>query len=87
MQPPTPRSYALAVPTGDYPRKTPVPLSIDIHTVHCGSTVDGALELIVIKSGTRRTRAPTREFKSRLLDLTTAPDRQVCAFDLAERRS
>ena len=36
----------------------------------------GALELIVIKSDwERRTRALTREFKSRLLDLTTAPGR------------
>lgn len=48
----------------------------------------GALELIVIKSDwERRTRALTREFKSRLLDLTTAPVGTVCAFDLVERRS
>ena len=41
MQPPTPRSYALAVRTGDYPRKTPVPLYMDMHTVHGGAAVDG----------------------------------------------
>jgi hypothetical protein len=40
MQPRTPRSYALAVPTGDYPRKTLVPLYMDIHTVHGGASVD-----------------------------------------------
>jgi hypothetical protein len=61
MQPPTPRSYALAVPTGDYPRKTPVPLSIDIHTVHCGATVAGALELIMIKSDWDATHPSPRE--------------------------
>ena len=44
MQPRTPRSYALAVPTGDYPRKTPVPLYMDIHTVHGGATVDGVAQ-------------------------------------------
>ena len=44
MQPRAPRSYALAVPTGDYPRKTPVPLYMDIHTVHGGATVDGVAQ-------------------------------------------
>jgi hypothetical protein len=44
MQPRTPRSYALAVPAGDYPRKTLVPVYIDIHTVHGGATVDGVTQ-------------------------------------------
>jgi hypothetical protein len=44
MQPRTPRSYGLAVPTGDYPRKTLVPLYMDIHTVHGGATVDGVAQ-------------------------------------------
>ena len=44
MQPCTPRSYALAVPTGDYPRKTLVPLYVVIHTVHGGATVDGVAQ-------------------------------------------
>ena len=44
MQPCTPRSYALAVPTGDYPRKTLVPLYMVIHTVHGGATVDGVAQ-------------------------------------------
>jgi hypothetical protein len=39
MRPRTPRSYALAVPTGDYQRKTLVPLYMDIHTVRGGATV------------------------------------------------
>jgi hypothetical protein len=43
MQPRTPRSYALAVPTGDDPRKTLVPY-MDIHTVHGGATADGAAQ-------------------------------------------
>ena len=41
MQPRIPRAYALAVPTGDYPRKTLVPLCMDIRTVHGGATADG----------------------------------------------
>jgi hypothetical protein len=41
MQPRTPRSYALTVPTGDYPRKTLMPLYLGIHTIHGGATVDG----------------------------------------------
>jgi hypothetical protein len=41
MQSRTPRSYAQAVPTGDYPRGTLVLLYMDIHTVHGGATVDG----------------------------------------------
>jgi hypothetical protein len=41
MQPRTPRSYALTVLTGDYPRKTLMPLYMGIHTVHGGATVDG----------------------------------------------
>jgi len=44
MQPRTPCSYALAVPTGDYPRKTLVPLYMDIHTVHGGATVDAVAQ-------------------------------------------
>jgi hypothetical protein len=44
MQPPSPRSYARAVPTGDYPRKTLMPLYMDIHTVHGGATVDGVAQ-------------------------------------------
>jgi len=48
MQPRTSRSYALAVPAGDYPRKTLVPLYMDIHTVHGGATVDG------VRPGPRR---------------------------------
>jgi hypothetical protein len=44
MPPPIPRSYALAVPTGDYPRKTLVPLYMDIHTVHGGATVDAVAQ-------------------------------------------
>ena len=44
MQPRARRSYAVAVPTGDYPRKTPVPLYMDIHTVHGGATVDGVAQ-------------------------------------------
>ena len=43
MQPRTPRSYALAVPAGDDPRKTLVPLYMDIHAVHGGATVQGRL--------------------------------------------
>jgi Protein of unknown function (DUF4242) len=39
MRPRTPRSYALAVPTGDCQRKTLVPLYMDIHTVRGGATV------------------------------------------------
>ena len=44
MPPRTRRSYALAVPTGDYPRKTLVPVNMDIHTVQGGATVDGVAE-------------------------------------------
>ena len=44
MQPHTPRSYAHAVPTGDYPRKTLVPLYLDIHNVHGGVTVDAVAQ-------------------------------------------
>lgn len=44
MQPPSPRSYALAVPTGDYPRKTLMPLYMDIHTVRGGATVEGVAQ-------------------------------------------
>ena len=40
MQPRTPRSYALAVPTGT----TLMPLYMDIHTVHGGATVDGVAQ-------------------------------------------
>src|ERR1700733_9198620 len=44
MQPRNSRSYALAVPNGDYPRKTLMPLYLDIHTVHGGATVDGVAQ-------------------------------------------
>ena len=57
MQPSTPRSYDLAVPTGDYPRKTLMPVGRDAPE-------------------------PYGEFKSRLLDLTTAPSRHGCAHSI-----
>jgi hypothetical protein len=44
MQPRTPRSYARAVPTGDYPRKTLMPRCMDIYIVHGGATVDGVAQ-------------------------------------------
>ena len=44
MQPRALRSYALAVPTGDYSRKRLVPLYMDIHTVHGGAPVDGVAQ-------------------------------------------
>jgi hypothetical protein len=44
MQPPTPRSYALAVPAGDYPRQILVPLYMDIHTVNGGAAVNGVAQ-------------------------------------------
>ena len=44
MHPRIPRSYALATPTGDHPRKTLVPLYMDIHTAHGGATVDGVAQ-------------------------------------------
>lgn len=50
MQPRTPRSYALAVPTGDYPRRTLVPLYLDIRTVHGEAAVDGVAQADALKA-------------------------------------
>jgi hypothetical protein len=44
MRPRTPRSYALAVPTGDYLGKALVPPCLVIRTVHGGATVDGVAQ-------------------------------------------
>jgi hypothetical protein len=78
MQPRTSRSYALAVPTGDYPRKTLMPLCMDIYIVHGGATVDGVVQADAadLKAqgahDVRYLRYWAGEFKGRLLDLTTA---------------
>ena len=55
MQPSTPRAYALAVPTGDYPRRQLVPLYTDIRTVGGGATADGAAQATL---QTSKRRAP-----------------------------
>ena len=89
MQPPIPRSYALAVPTGDYPRKTLVPLSMDIHTVRGRATVDSVAQAYAadlkaqVAHDARYLRCWVNEADGKIFCLVGT----VCAFDLGERRS
>jgi hypothetical protein len=83
MQPRTPRSYALAVPTGDYPRKTLVPVNMDIHTVHGGATVDGVAEAHTadLKTqgahGVRYLRYRVSEAEGKIFCLVDAPSAEA----------
>jgi hypothetical protein len=58
MQPRTPRSYALAVPTGDYPRKDTGALYMVIHTVRGGATVDVVAQADAADLKAQGARAP-----------------------------
>ncbi len=83
MQPRTPRSYALAVPTADYPRKTPVPFYMDTHTVHGGATVDGVAQAHAADlrtqgaHGVRYLRYRVSEAEGKIFCLVEAPSAET----------